>query len=117
MAAYLACWRVRRAGVADCLPLCPRTAGADFGFALRDDAAVVCWAALGLELGFAVADLDWRRGLVVWAEGLLPALRVRTWGAGPAVGVGCAGVSEGCVWTPRRRAIAVIRLRMASPYR
>jgi hypothetical protein len=110
LTAYLACWRVRRAGVACCLPLCPRAAGADFGSALRDDAAVVGWAALGLELGFAVADLD-LRGLVVGAEGLLPALRIRTWGAGPAVGVGCAGVSVGCVWTPRRRAIAVVRLR------
>jgi hypothetical protein len=116
LAAYLACWRVRRAGVAGCLPLCPRAAGADFLAALGDDAALVDWAALGLELGFLVADGD-LRGLVVTAEGLLPALRVRTWGAGPAVGVGCTRVSVGCVVSPRSRAIARIILRMASPYR
>jgi hypothetical protein len=60
--------------------------------ALGDDAALVDWAALALELGFLVAGDD-LRGLVVAAEGLLPALRVRTWGTGPAVGVGCTGVS------------------------
>ena len=70
MACYLACWRVRRAGVACCLPVCPRPAGADFGAALRDDAAVVDWAVLGLELRFLVADWGWR--VDVWAERLLP---------------------------------------------
>ncbi len=52
MTCYLACWRVRRTGVAGCLPVAPDVLRADFGAALRDDAAVVDWAALGLELGF-----------------------------------------------------------------
>jgi hypothetical protein len=115
LAAYLACWRVLRAGVAGCLPLCPRAAGADFGAALRDDAALVDGAALGLELGFLVADGD-LRGLVVATERLLPRGRVGSWSAGPAVGVGCAGTSVGCVISPRSRAIASIILRMAIPY-
>jgi len=92
LAAYLACWRVLRAGVADCLPLRPDSAWADFGAALRDDATLVDWTALALELGFLVADSD-LRGLVVATEGLLPRGWVRTWGARPAVCVGCAGVS------------------------
>jgi hypothetical protein len=115
LAAYLACWRVRRAGVAGCLPLCPRAAGADFLAALGDDAALVDWAALGLELGFLVAGDD-LRGLVVATERLLPRGRVGSWSAGPAVGVGCTGVSKGCVVSPRSRAIARIILRMTSPY-
>jgi hypothetical protein len=97
LTAYLACWRVWRTGVLRCLPLCPDSAWADFGSALRDDAALVDWATLALELGFLVADLDWGRGLVVATEGLLPALRVRTWGAGPAIGVGGTGLSVGWV--------------------
>ncbi len=95
MTAYLACWRVWRTGVLRCLPLCPRAAGADFGSALRDDAALVDWATLALELGFLVADLDGRRGLVVATERLLPRGVVRTCLTGPAVGVGCAGTSVG----------------------
>ena len=76
-------------------PRLPDVVWAGFGAALRDLAAEVDGAALRLELGFLVADLDWGRGLVVAAERLLPAWRVRTWDAGPAVGVGCAGVSKG----------------------
>ena len=72
LAAYLACWRVLDARVAGCLPLAPDVLGADFLAALGDDAALVDGAALGLELGFLTAGLDWRRGLVVAAERLLP---------------------------------------------
>jgi len=93
LAAYLACWRVLDARVAGCDPVAPRVAGAAFGFALRDDTALVDGAALGLELDFDVADL---RGLVdAWAERLLPRCAVGSLLTGPAVGVGGTGLTEG----------------------
>lgn len=70
MGACLACWGVWRTGVACCLPVAPDVLRTDFVFSLRDDAGVVGWTTLGLELDFGVADL---RGWVDrWAERLLP---------------------------------------------
>jgi hypothetical protein len=71
LVAYLACWRVLDARVAGCLPLAPDVLRAGFGSALRDDATLVDWAALGLELGFDLAGAD-LRGLVATTERLLP---------------------------------------------
>ena len=95
MGADLAAWGVWRTGVLRCLPFCPCSAWADFGSALRDDATLVDWAELRLELDFGVADLG---GLVdATAERLLPVLVVRTLLASPAVCVGGTGLSKGLV--------------------
>jgi hypothetical protein len=95
LGADLTGWGVGRTGVLRCLPLCPHSAWADFGSALRDDATLVDWAELRLELDFGVADLG---GLVdVATEGLLPACRVRPLLASPAVCVGGTGLSKGGV--------------------
>ena len=95
MGADLAAWGVWGAGVLRCLPLCPCSAWADFGSALRDDATLVDWAELRLELDFGVADLG---SLVdVATERLLPVLVVRTLLTGPTVCVGGTGLSKGWV--------------------
>jgi hypothetical protein len=95
LGAGLAAWGVGRTGVLRCLPLCPCSAWADFGSALRDDATLVDWAELRLELDFGVADLG---SLVdVATERLLPACGVRTLLASPAVCVGGTGLSKGGV--------------------
>ena len=115
MAAYLACWRVLDARVRGCDPVAPDAlpAGcAGFCFGLRDLAGVVGWAAEGLRLAFLAAG--WR--LIGAAERLLPRGVVGSWLAGPAVSVGCAGLTEGCIWMPSSRAIARIILRITIPY-
>jgi hypothetical protein len=95
LGADLAAWGVWGAGVLRCLPLCPSVLGADFGSALRNDATLVDWAELRLELDFGVADLG---GLVdVATERLLPACGVRTLLTSPAVCVGSTGLSKGWV--------------------
>ena len=113
LGADLTGWGVGRTGVLRCLPICPHSAWADFVSALRDDATLVDWADLGLELGFLVADL---RGLEdATTERLLPVLVIRSLLASPTVCVGSTGLSKGCVWGVRSRAITRLSQDITCP--
>ena len=108
MAAYLACWRVRRARVAGCLPVAPDPAWAAFCFGLRDLAAVVDGAALGLRLGFWAAGV--RTSNDAWpdlARGCLADLETVV-SAGTNAGVD--GYPISCL------SIVTIRLNITAPY-
>ena len=118
MACYLACWRVLDARVGVELPAVLRDlpVGAGPCFLLVPfDAAVVDWAAFGFfgERGCA-GDRGWR-WVDVWAERLLPRGVVGSLLTGPAVGVGCTGLTEGCIIRPSSRAITSLSQRIIYP--
>ena len=115
----MACRRVRRAGVGVELPSevgdLPVCTGFDFLLVLFDP-AVVDWTAFGFFRERARAGNDGGWGCVPATEGLLPAWVMCSGLAGPAVGVGCTGVStiDG-VGLPRSRAIASLSQRITWP--
>lgn len=105
-------------GVEEPAALADRAVGAGFDFLLvLFDTALVDGAAFGFfDVRGCAGDL---RGLVGWAEGLLPAGVVGSWLTGPAACIGDTGIpTVGCAVRWISCAIAVIRrLSMTTPYR
>ena len=92
------------------LPRLPLVVWAGFDAGLRDLAAEVDGAALGLRVGDLLAGRGWRL-VAAEAEGALPVRIVRSWGACPA---GCVDVAPCIAWIIR--AIArCISLNITAP--